>query len=326
MKHQYINRQQHIQFVKRVFTEQLQQQLGLIEVQAPLLTELGDGMQDGLSGWEQPVAVHVRAVPERTFEVVHSLAKWKRHTLGRYGFDQGEGIVAQMKALRPDEERLSPLHSVYVDQWDWEKVISPTQRSVAYLVDTVHQIYSALKATEQAYSDAYEVAPVLAPEVTIIHAETLRERYPHFTPKQRERAITQGHGAVFIVGIGGALSDGYAHDVRAPDYDDWSSLDEQGRTGLNGDLLVWHPALNEAVELSSMGIRVDAAALRHQLQLAAQEDKLSLPWHQSLLLGELPLTIGGGIGQSRVVMQILQATHIAQVQCGVWQQPIAHAL
>ncbi|MCP1339488.1 aspartate--ammonia ligase [Idiomarina sp. M1R2S28] len=326
MKSQYMLQQQKIQFVKACFTQQLQLQLGLIEVQSPLLSELGSGVQDDLSGWEKAVAVKVKAVPDKDYEVVHSLAKWKRYTLGRYGFGAGEGIVTQMKALRPDEEALSSVHSVYVDQWDWEKVITEEQRSLEFLIQTVERIYDALRQTEQQYIEQHGGRSTLPETIHVVHAEDLITAYPSLTAKQREREVVKQYGAVFLVGIGGELSHGHAHDVRAPDYDDWSSVNEQGSTGLNGDILVWHPALDDALELSSMGIRVDQQALKRQLAISQQEEKLQLPWHQSLLAGELPLTIGGGIGQSRVVMQILQSDHIAKVQCGVWPEPIAEAL
>ncbi|WP_417440631.1 aspartate--ammonia ligase [Idiomarina sp.] len=326
MKSQYMLQQQKIQSVKACFTQQLQLQLGLIEVQSPLLSELGSGVQDDLSGWEKAVAVKVKAVPDKDYEVVHSLAKWKRFTLGRYGFGAGEGIVTQMKALRPDEEALSSVHSVYVDQWDWEKVITEEQRSLAFLIQTVERIYGALRQTEQQYIEQHGGTETLPEAIHVVHAEDLITAYPSLTAKQREREVVKQYGAVFLVGIGGELSHGHAHDVRAPDYDDWSSVNEEGSTGLNGDILVWHPALDDALELSSMGIRVDQQALKRQLVISQQEEKLQLPWHQSLLAGELPLTIGGGIGQSRLVMQILQSDHIAKVQCGVWPEPIAEAL
>lgn len=326
MKSKYMLQQQKIQFVKNSFTQQLQLQLGLIEVQSPLLSEHGNGIQDDLSGWEKAVVVNVKAVPEKKYEVVHSLAKWKRYTLGRYGFGAGEGIVTQMKALRPDEEALSSIHSVYVDQWDWEKVITEEQRSLEFLIQTVERIYFALCETERRYAEQYNGAPILPEIIHVVHTEELIQAYPELTAKERECKIAKQYGAVFLVGIGGELSHGHAHDVRAPDYDDWSSINEQGSTGLNGDIIVWHPALDDALELSSMGIRVDQQALKRQLSLSQQEEKLQLPWHQSLLAGELPLTIGGGIGQSRVVMQLLQSDHIAKVQCGVWAEPIAEAL
>lgn len=326
MKATYIQQQRLIQRTKHLFTDHLCDALDLVEVQAPILSEAGSGVQDDLSGWEQPVSVRVSAIPERHYQVVHSLAKWKRQTLARYQFDQGEGIVAQMRALRPDEEALGPKHSVYVDQWDWEKVISEEQRSIDYLKTTVRAIYRALKHTEQRLADVCQHDYQLPEEVFFIHSEELSQRYPSLTPKQREREIVKAHGAVFIIGIGGQLSDGQAHDVRAPDYDDWSTMADSGYTGLNGDLLVWHPLLDDALELSSMGIRVDKKALLRQLEQSQQLQRSELPWHQSLLAGELPLTIGGGIGQSRVVMQLLQLSHIGQAQCSVWPEAVEGAL
>lgn len=318
MKATYIQQQQLIQRAKQSFTEHLCDALGLIEVQAPILSEAGSGVQDDLSGWEKPVSVQVSAIPERDYQVVHSLAKWKRQTLAKYQFEEGEGIVAQMRALRPDEEQLGPKHSVYVDQWDWEKVISDKQRSIAYLQETVGAIYSALKQTEASLTAVVPHDPQLPDDVVFVHSETLAQQYPQLTPKQREREVVKEHGAVFIIGIGADLSDGQAHDVRAPDYDDWSTPSVDGFTGLNGDLLVWHAGLDDALELSSMGIRVDQDALLRQLEKSRQQHRAELPWHQALLTGELPLTIGGGIGQSRVVMQLLQLDHIGKVQCSVW--------
>ena len=257
--------------------------------------------------------------------MVHSLAKWKRHTLARYGFEPGEGILTDMRALRPDEDSLSAKHSVYVDQWDWEKVIDETERSVAFLKQTVRQIYAALLATEASLAEQGERTR-LAEQVYFIDSEALAQQFPELSPKQREREITRQHGSVFIMGIGGQLKEGQPHDVRAPDYDDWSTLSEEGFTGLNGDLLVWHDGLQDALELSSMGIRVDSTALLQQLELSRQQHRAELPWHQALLTGQLPLTIGGGIGQSRVVMQLLQLDHSAQAQCGVWPEKVKHAL
>lgn len=324
MKSTYIKHQQQIQQIKTTFSQQLCQQLQLVPVQAPILSEAGTGVQDDLAGHEQPVAVSVKAIPDKRFEVVHSLAKWKRQTLARYGFEPGEGILTDMRALRPDEDSLSAKHSVYVDQWDWEKVIDESQRSVTFLKQTVRAIYAALRATETSLAEP--AAKPLAEQVHFIDSEALAKQFPTLSPKQREREITRQYGSVFIMGIGGQLQEGRPHDVRAPDYDDWSTLSEEGFTGLNGDLLVWHEGLQDALELSSMGIRVDRSALLQQLQLSRQQHRAELPWHQALLTGELPLTIGGGIGQSRVVMQLLQLDHIAQAQCGIWPQAIANAL
>lgn len=318
MKQSYIERQRQIRFVKEYFSSQLAQKLNLLEVQAPILSRLGDGMQDNLSGSEKAVQVKVKAIPRSTFEVVHSLAKWKRHTLARFEFEAGEGIYTHMKALRPDEDRLSPIHSVYVDQWDWEQVMSIQSRDADFLVRTVEQIYDGIKKTEMAAAAEFGLTPFLPEHIKMLHAEELLTRYPDLDAKGRERAIAKEYGAVFLIGIGCQLSHGESHDVRAPDYDDWSSAGKDGLCGLNGDILVWNPILEDAFELSSMGIRVDQEALSHQLALTGQEDRASQEWHQALLAGKLPQTIGGGIGQSRLVMLLLQLSHIGQVQCGVW--------
>lgn len=322
MKQSYIERQRQIRFVKQYFSEQLAQQLNLLEVQAPILSRLGDGMQDNLSGSEKAVQVKVKAIPDSTFEVVHSLAKWKRHTLARFKFAAGEGIYTNMKALRPDEDSLSPIHSVYVDQWDWELVMSEQERNTDFLKTVVNKIYGAIKQTEMAAAKQYGITPFLPEQIHILHAEELLNRYPDLDAKGRERAITKEFGAVFLIGIGCQLSHGESHDMRAPDYDDWSSQGQDGLCGLNGDILVWNPVLEDAFELSSMGIRVDQDALRYQLALTGQEDRATQEWHQALLAGELPQTIGGGIGQSRLAMLLLQLSHIGQVQCGVWPAPL----
>ena len=318
MKQSYIERQRQIRFVKELFSDQLAERLNLLEVQAPILSRLGDGMQDNLSGSEKAVQVKVKAIPHSTFEVVHSLAKWKRHTLARFEFEAGEGIYTNMKALRPDEDNLSPIHSVYVDQWDWEQVMSERDRNTDFLVDVVNRIYGAIKHTEVAAASQFGLEPFLPEHIHILHAEELLARFPDLDAKGRERAIVKEFGAVFLIGIGCQLSHGDSHDTRAPDYDDWSSPGKAGLCGLNGDILVWNPILEDAFELSSMGIRVDQAALTHQLALTGQEDRATQEWHQALLAGELPQTVGGGIGQSRLAMLLLQLSHIGQVQCGVW--------
>lgn len=311
-------RQQRISFVKQFFANQLAQNLSLIEVQAPLLSKVGDGVQDNLSGTEKAVPVKVKDIPNSQFEVVHSLAKWKRKILSEHDFQVGEGIYANMKALRPDEEQLSPIHSVYVDQWDWEKVIRQEDRNLTYLKQTVEKIYAAIKATEKAVFDKYQLSRFLPESITFISSEELLKRYPDLLPKDREDAITKDLGAVFLIGIGGNLSNNQRHDVRAPDYDDWSSDNEMGSKGLNGDILVWNPVLNSAFEISSMGIRVDPQTLKHQLKITNDESRLKYAWHQTLINGELLQTIGGGIGQSRLVMLLLQQKHIGQVQPSVW--------
>lgn len=318
MQISFKEQQQRISFVKHFFADKLAENLSLIEVQAPLLSKVGDGVQDNLSGTENAVQVKVKTINDAQFEVVHSLAKWKRKILSDHHFAVGEGLYANMKALRPDEDRLSPIHSVYVDQWDWEKVIRPEDRNLTYLKQTVEKIYSAIKATEKAVSEKYHLSRFLPESITFMDSEQLLKRYPNLSPKERENAITKELGAVFLIGIGGKLANNEKHDVRAPDYDDWSSDNEMGSKGLNGDILVWNPILNSAFEISSMGIRVDPETLKRQLKITGDEDRLQFAWHQALVNGELLQTIGGGIGQSRLVMLLLQQKHIGQVQASVW--------
>ncbi|MTD39234.1 aspartate--ammonia ligase [Erwinia sp. CPCC 100877] len=318
MKSTWIAKQRQISFVKSHFSRQLEEKLGLLEVQAPILSQVGDGTQDNLSGCEKAVQVKVQALPEAQFEVVHSLAKWKRKILGLHDFSAGEGIYTHMKALRPDEDRLSPVHSVYVDQWDWERVMGDGERHLGTLKQTVETLWQAIRATEAEVSREFGLTPFLPEQIHFIHSEELQRRFPDLDGKGRERAIARELGAVFLIGIGGKLADGKRHDVRAPDYDDWSTPTVDGFSGLNGDILVWNPVLEDAFEISSMGIRVDAETLKRQLKITGDEDRLQQLWHQSLLAGEMPQTIGGGIGQSRLVMLLLQQPHIGQVQCGVW--------
>lgn len=296
--------------LKHHVTQQLCQQLNLSIVQAPLIVPSQSGLQDTLSGHEKAVALRIRA-EQKDYEVVHSLAKWKRAILAKYQAQPGQGVLAHMLALRPDEEQLSARHSVQVDQWDWEQVVAPEQRTLATLKATVEKIYAALKAAAKATG---HWQPHYAEQVFFIHSEELRAMFPRLTAKQREREITHMHGAVFIIGIGGVLSDGEKHDDRAADYDDWTSINEDGQQGLNGDLLVWHDGLDDALELSSMGIRVTPEVMIQQLELKGSLPSLELPWHQKLIAGEFPTTIGGGIGQSRVAMWLLQQQHIDLVQ------------
>lgn len=322
MKKSFIHQQEEISFVKNTFTQYLIAKLDVVEVQGPILSRVGDGMQDNLSGIENPVSVNVLNIPEAQFEVVHSLAKWKRHTLARFGFNEGEGLVVNMKALRPDEDSLDQTHSVYVDQWDWEKVIPDGKRNLAYLKETVETIYKVIRLTELAVEARYDIEAVLPKKITFIHTEELVERYPDLTPKERENAITKEFGAVFLIGIGGVLPDGKPHDGRAPDYDDWTSESEYGYHGLNGDILVWNEQLQSAFELSSMGIRVDEEALKRQIDITGDYARLEYDWHKSLLNGLFPLTIGGGIGQSRMAMFLLRKKHIGEVQTSVWPQEV----
>lgn len=322
MKKSFIHQQEEISFVKNTFTQYLIAKLDVVEVQGPILSRVGDGMQDNLSGIENPVSVNVLKIPEAQFEVVHSLAKWKRHTLARFGFNEGEGLVVNMKALRPDEDSLDQTHSVYVDQWDWEKVIPDGKRNLAYLKETVETIYKVIRLTELAVEARYDIEAILPKKITFIHTEDLVKRYPDLSPKERENAITKEFGAVFLIGIGGELSDGKPHDGRAPDYDDWTSETEDGYHGLNGDILVWNEQLQSAFELSSMGIRVDEDALKRQVAITGDFDRLEFDWHKSLLNGLFPLTIGGGIGQSRMAMFLLRKNHIGEVQTSVWPQSV----
>ncbi|HFI2475374.1 TPA: aspartate--ammonia ligase [Streptococcus suis] len=317
-----MHQQEEISFVKNTFTQYLKDKLEIVEVQGPILSRVGDGMQDNLSGVENAVTVNVKLIPDATYEVVHSLAKWKRHTLARFGFNEGEGLFVHMKALRPDEDSLDPIHSVYVDQWDWEKVIPDGRRNLAYLKETVEQIYKAIRLTELAVEARYDIESVLPKKITFIHTEDLVKNFPDLTPKERENVVAKEYGAVFLIGIGGELADGKPHDGRAPDYDDWTSPSEAGYKGLNGDILVWNEALGSAFELSSMGIRVDEEALKRQVAITGDEDRLEFDWHRALLNGLFPLSIGGGIGQSRLAMFLLRKKHIGEVQSSVWPQDV----
>ena len=257
---------------------------------------------------------------EARAEVVHSLAKWKRNTLAEYNIDPGFGIVTDMNAIRADEE-LDNLHSLYVDQWDWCRVMTAEERNITFLKKIVNKIYSAILRTEFMICEEYpSICHFLPEEVHFIHSEQLLQMYPGLTPKEREDAICRKYGAVFIMGIGGKLSDGKEHDLRAPDYDDWTSPNEEGYKGLNGDLLIWYPILDRSIELSSMGIRVDKEALLRQLALTGKEDRKELFFHKRLLEGKLPLSIGGGIGQSRLCLILLHKAHIGETQCSIWPE------
>lgn len=320
----FIRDQSLIKTIKSLFLEELCEKLSLIEVEAPMLTTSHSGLQDDLNGIEKPVRVESKALPDGV-QVIHSLAKWKRQLLARADFKEGYGIVAQMKALRPDEESLSERHSIYVDQWDWEKVMSSEQKSIDFLKDTVTTIYHVIKSCEKQISRELSRDELLPEHITFIHSETLRQQYPHLSPKQREYQACKEYKAIFLMGIGGTLSDGSIHDGRAPDYDDWSTESEPGHKGLNGDILLWNPVLEDAFEVSSMGIRVCKDVMKKQLQERGLEHRLQYPWHQQLISDELPQTIGGGIGQSRLMMFLLQKPHIGQVQFSIWpeQQPVS---
>ena len=309
-----------IKAVKDMFQSNLSAQLALLRVTAPMVVPSGMGLNDDLNGVERPVRFPVKALGDAPAEVVHSLAKWKRLKLGELGVVPGRGIYTDMNALRPDED-LDNIHSIYVDQWDWEKVIRPEDRTLDYLRRTVRKIYEAIKVTEnRLYVEFPQIRPELPDEIHFIHAEELRRRFPSLSPKERETEIVREYGAVFIIGIGGALGDGVPHDGRAADYDDWSTPNEDGFEGFNGDLLLWDNVLDIAFEVSSMGIRVDRDALLRQLAIRHQEEKAELFFHRKLLAGGLPQTIGGGIGQSRLCMYLLRKAHIGEIQAGIWPE------
>jgi aspartate--ammonia ligase len=317
-----ITTEEAIDLVKSTFQKELCSQLDLKKVSAPAVVLKGTGINDDLNGTERAVGFPIKDMEEQRAEVVHSLAKWKRLRLKEYGIEEGKGIVTDMRALRPDEE-LSPIHSVTVDQFDWEKHISPKDRTVDILKETVRKIYHALRITERTIYRAFpDILPFLPEDIFFIHTEELLVKYPELSPKEREHEAAKQYGAVFIMGIGGALADGKKHDGRAPDYDDWSTQTADGLKGLNGDIVVWNPVLKSAFELSSMGIRVDETALLRQLEIEACPERKDLYFHKQLLKGELPQSIGGGIGQSRLVMLLLKKRHIGEVQVSIWSEKI----
>lgn len=310
--------EQGIKLIKEFFQANLSTELRLRRVTAPLFVLKGLGINDDLNGIERPVTFPIKDLGDAQAEVVHSLAKWKRLTLAEYNIEPGYGVYTDMNAIRADEE-LDNLHSLYVDQWDWEAVITREQRTLAFLKNVVERIYAAILRTEYLVCETYpEIKPFLPEKIHFIHAEDLLKMYPDKTPKEREDAICKAYGAVFIIGIGGNLSNGEKHDGRAPDYDDWSTVAENGQAGLNGDILIWYPVLGRSFELSSMGIRVDKGSLIRQLQLEGKEERQQLYFHQQLLNDKLPLSIGGGIGQSRLCMVLLHKAHIGEIQASIW--------
>ena len=302
-----------IKTVKDFFQKALAEQLYLLRVSAPLFVTPESGLNDNLNGVERPVTFGIREQNERPAEIVHSLAKWKRYALKQYGFHIGEGLYTDMSAIRRDEDT-DNIHSIYVDQWDWEKILLKEDRNVDYLKDTVRKVYKALKKTEKYMAIQYDyIEEILPKDIFFITTQELADLYPDKSPKEREDLIAQEKGAVFLMEIGDKLADGKPHDGRAPDYDDWH---------LNGDILVWYPVLGHALELSSMGIRVDRAALLSQLEKAGCPERAQLPFQQAVLSEELPFTIGGGIGQSRICMFFLRKAHIGEVQCSIWPAEI----
>lgn len=310
--------EQGIKLIKEFFQQNLSTELRLRRVTAPLFVLKGLGINDDLNGVERPVTFPIKDLSDAKAEVVHSLAKWKRLTLAEYNIEPGYGVYTDMNAIRADEE-LDNLHSLYVDQWDWEAVVTKEQRTLSFLKNVVERIYAAILRTEYLTCETYpQIKPFLPERIHFIHAEDLLQMYPDKTPKEREDAICKAYGAVFIIGIGGKLSNGEKHDGRAADYDDWSTIAENGQAGLNGDILIWYPVLERSFELSSMGIRVDKESLLRQLKIENQEEREQLFFHQQLLNDKLPLSIGGGIGQSRLCMVLLHKAHIGEIQASIW--------
>lgn len=307
-----------IKQIKDFFLRSLSTELRLRRVTAPLFVLRGLGLNDDLNGVERAVSFPIKDMGESVAEVVHSLAKWKRVTLAEYEVQPGYGIITDMNAIRADEE-LDNLHSLYVDQWDWERTMTAEQRNIDFLKTIVNKIYSAILRSEFYICETYpQLEPYLPEKVHFIHSQELVDRYPDKTAKEREDLICKEYGAVFIIGIGGKLSDGKEHDLRAPDYDDWSTPNTDGYRGLNGDLLIWYPVLGRSIELSSMGIRVDREALERQLEIQGKTDRKELYFHKRLLEGSLPLSVGGGIGQSRLCMILLHKAHIGETQSSIW--------
>ena len=303
--------QEAIKTIKDFFQQALSEQLTLLRVTAPLFVTPESGLNDNLNGIERPVDFDIKEQNGKTAEIVQSLAKWKRYALKKYGFHPGEGLYTDMNAIRRDEVA-DNIHSIFVDQWDWEKIILKEQRNKDTLKEVVRKVYKAIKKTEKYMAIRYDyIEEILPKEIFFITSEELAEMYPGYTPKEREDKIAKLKGAVFIMGIGHELTCGEPHDGRAPDYDDWS---------LNGDIIVWYPVLNRALELSSMGIRVDSEALQAQLKISGCEDRAELPFQKAVINGQLPYTVGGGIGQSRLCMFYLRKAHIGEVQCSIWPE------
>ena len=308
-----------IKEIKDYFEGSLAWNLNLQRVSAPLFVRKGSGVNDDLNGIERKVTFQIRDDNDSDAEVVFSLAKWKRMVLADYGFAPGEGLYTDMNAIRPDEESLDNIHSLYVDQWDWERVITAQQRNLDFLKTIVRKIYNALNETENHINKLYpQLKSDLPKEIQFVHTEELLEMYPDLNPRQREDKIAEKCGAVFIIGIGGQLADGSIHDGRAPDYDDWITPTGQDRKGLNGDIFLWYPLLKRGFEISSMGIRVDREAMLKQLEIRNVIERKKYAWHNRLLNGELPLSIGGGIGQSRLCMFLLRKLHVGEVHSSVW--------
>lgn len=309
-----------IKFVKDTFERELSGELRLSRVTSPLFVKANSGINDDLNGVERPVRFNVGNMNETGMEIVQSLAKWKRMALADHGFSPDTGLYTDMNAIRPDDD-IDNIHSIYVDQWDWERVMSDGERNVDFLKTIVTKIYEAIKRTEFLITEYYPACAQPLPEkITFIHSEEARALYPDLTPVEREKKLAKKYGAIFILGIGMPMTDGVMHGGRAPDYDDWSTPNSDGFYGLNGDIIVWDSVRNDSLELSSMGIRVSPESLLEQLRIRGCEERAGLYWHRRLLSGEFPQTIGGGIGQSRLCMFLLRKAHIGEVQASVWPE------
>lgn len=309
-----------IKLVKDTFERKLAEKLSLQRVSAPRFLKTGTGIQDDLAGTQIPVSFVMKHTQDQV-EVVHSLAKWKRYALGRYGFKHGTGLYTDMDAVRKDED-LSEIHSIYVDQWDWERIIFKEERSLDFLRWIVKEIYSAILETETVVEKEFpELAARFPKEITFIHAQDLEDKYPGLSVKEKEDAAAKEYGAIFIIGIGYPLKSGQPHDLRAADYDDWTT-EAEGKRGLNGDIIIWDSVRGKAIELSSMGVRVDKESLLKQLDQAGLSERKELAFHQAVLKEKLPLSVGGGIGQSRLCMALLQKAHIGEVQSSIWPEEV----
>jgi aspartate--ammonia ligase len=309
-----------IKFVKDTFERELSGELRLSRVTSPLFVKANSGINDDLNGVERPVRFNVGNMNETGMEIVQSLAKWKRMALADHGFSPDTGLYTDMNAIRPDDD-IDNIHSIYVDQWDWERVMSDGERNVDFLKTVVTKIYEAIKRTEFLITEYYPACAQPLPEkITFIHSEEARALYPDLTPVEREKKLAKKYGAIFIIGIGMPMTDGVMHGGRAPDYDDWSTPNSDGFYGLNGDIIVWDSVRNDSLELSSMGIRVSPESLLEQLRIRGCEERAGLYWHRRLLAGEFPQTIGGGIGQSRLCMFLLRKAHIGEIQSAIWPE------
>ncbi len=309
-----------IRLIKEFFQTNFAFELNLMRVTAPLFVQSGTGINDDLNGIEKPVSFKIKALQGISAEIVQSLAKWKRMALADLGLMPGEGIYTDMNAIRPDE-KMDNIHSLYVDQWDWERVMTREERNLDFLKRIVRLIYDVIRRTEKYVCHHYShIPPILPEEITFLHTEDLEEEYTNLSPRERENEACKRYGAVFLIGIGGALQSGEPHDGRAPDYDDWTTPTSEGRKGLNGDIFVQYPVLDEALELSSMGIRVNAEMLEKQLEVRGLTERKKFLFHKRLLDGELPLSIGGGIGQSRLCMFYLRKAHIGEIQSSLWSE------